>query len=47
MGLSEKSESPFCVLKYVERIAKNRVGGAKTVPRYKIKKDCDVKEEEI
>ena len=33
MGLSEKSGSPFCVLKKVERIAKNRIGGAKTVPR--------------
>lgn len=33
MGLSEKSGSPFCVLKKVERIVKNRVGGAKTVPR--------------
>lgn len=47
MGLSEKLGSPFCVLIKVERIAKNRVGGAKTVPRNKIKKDCDVKEEEI
>jgi len=35
MGLSEKSGSPFCVLKKVERIAKNRVGGAKTVPKIK------------
>ena len=35
MGLSEKSGSPFCVLKKVERIAKNRVGGAKTVPKNK------------
>ena len=26
MGLSEKSGSPFCVLKKVKRIAKNRVG---------------------
>ena len=33
MGLSEKSGSPFCVLKKAERIAKNRVSGAKTVPR--------------
>lgn len=29
MGLSEKSGSLFFVLKYVERIAKNRAGGAK------------------
>lgn len=35
MGLSEKSGSPFCVLKKVERIAKNRVGGAKTVQKTK------------
>ena len=33
MGLSEYSGSPFCVLKKVERIAKNRVSGAKTVPK--------------
>jgi len=31
----------------VERNAKNEVDGAKTVSRNKIKKDCDVKEEEI
>lgn len=35
MGLSEKSGSPFYVLKYVERIAKNRASGAKPVPRVK------------
>ena len=35
MGLSEKSGSPFCVLIKVEGIAKNRVGGAKTVPKIK------------
>ncbi len=35
VGLSEKSEGPFCVLKKVERIAKNRVSGAKTVPKTK------------
>lgn len=35
MGLSEKSGSPFCVLKKVERIAKNRVSGAKMVPKTK------------
>lgn len=29
MGLSEKSGSPFYILKNVERIAKNRVVGAK------------------
>ena len=29
MGLSEKSGSPFDILKKVDRIAKNRVGGAK------------------
>ncbi len=33
MGLSEKSGSPFDVLKKVGRIAKNRVDGAKMVPR--------------
>lgn len=33
MGLSEKSGSPFCVLKKVERIAGNWVSGAKTVPK--------------
>ncbi len=33
MGLSEKSGSPFFVLKKEERTAKNRVGGAETVPR--------------
>jgi hypothetical protein len=31
MGLSEKSGSPFCILKKVERIAKSRVSGAKNV----------------
>lgn len=35
MGLSEKSGSPFCVLKKVERIAKNKVSGAKTVLKTK------------
>lgn len=35
MGLSEKSGSPFYVLKGVERIAKNRVSGAKTVLKNK------------
>ena len=35
MGLSEKSGSPFYVLKKVERIAKIRVSGAKTVPKTK------------
>lgn len=41
MGLSEKSGSPFCVLKKVERIAKNRVGGAKTVPKMKNSDEFD------
>lgn len=35
MGLSEYSGSPFCVLKKMERIAKNGVCGAKTVPKMK------------
>ena len=35
MGLSEKSGSPFYVLIKVKRIAKNRVGGAATVPKTK------------
>jgi hypothetical protein len=42
MGLSEKSGSPFCVLKKVERIAKNRVGGAKTVPKIKTPANLDI-----
>ena len=33
MGLSEKSGSPFCILKEVERIAKNRAIGVKMVPK--------------
>ena len=43
MGLSEKSGSPFCVLKKVERIAKNRVGGAKTVPKIKTPANLDIR----
>ena len=33
LSLSEKSGSPLYVLKEVERIAKKRVSGAKTVPK--------------
>ena len=38
MGLSEKSGSPFCVLQMVEGIAKNGVGGAKTVSKTKLQR---------
>ena len=33
MGFSEKSGSPFFILKKVERNAKNEVDGAKTVQK--------------